>query len=152
MQRIIGAFLVGIVAGAAITLAVKGHDVELLYLQLAKVRAENNQLQDEIDVLKKDILDKQRQIARKVRKVEVVAKAPNEFTKLAITKYVKDRLRTLTEIELTYFESHPQVVSGLIDGRTFTFEGQPYSLRVESVVIGETLHIWVEGIKQSPTP
>jgi hypothetical protein len=152
MQRIAGAFLVGIVAGAAITLAVKGHDVELLYLQMAKVRAENNQLQDEIDILNKDILDKQRQIERKVRKIEVTAKAPDEFTKLAITKYVKDRLRTLAEMELSYFETHPQVVFGLIDGRTFTFERQPYLLRVESVVIGETLHIWVEGIKQTPTP
>lgn len=151
MQRI-GSFLVGVVVGAVITLAVKGHDVELLYLQMAKVRAENNQLQDEIDILKKDILDKQRQMARKVRKIEVTAKAPDEFTKLAISKYVKDRLRSLADMELSYFDSHPQVVSGLIDGRTLTFEKQPYSLRVEAVVIGETLHIWVEGIKQTPAP
>lgn len=151
MQRI-GSFLVGVVIGAAVTVALKGHDVELLYLQMAKVRAENNQLQDEIDVLKKDILDKQRQMARKVRKIEVTAKASDEFTKLAITKYVKDRLRSLADMELSYFDTHPQVVSGLIDGRTLTFEKQPYSLRVEAVVIGETLHIWVEGIKQTVTP
>lgn len=151
MQRI-GSFLAGFVVGAAVTLAIKGHDVELLYLQMAKVRAENNQLQEEIDILKKDILDKQRQITRKIRKIEVTAKAPDEFTKLAITKYVKDRLRPLMDKELSYLDSHPQLVSGLVDGRTYTFEKQPYLLRVESVVIGETLHIWIEGIKQTPTP
>ncbi len=147
MQRI-GVFLVGIVVGAAGTLAAKGHDLDLLYLQMNKLRGENNQLQEEIDSLKKDLINKQRQSIRRVRKIEVTVKAPDEFTKLAISKYVKDHTRPLLGQELTYLEAHPTMVKGLIDGRVVSLQNQPYSLRVELVVIGETLSIWVEGIKQ----
>lgn len=151
MQRV-GSFLIGCVVGASALLAVKGHDVEHLYLQMAKLRAEYNQMQEENDVLKKDLIDKQRQVTRKIRKIEVETNAPDEFTKLAITKYVKERLRPLLEKELSYFDSHPQLVTGLVDGRIYRSENQPYLIRVQSVVIGETLHIWVEGIKQTLSP
>lgn len=152
MRERIGSFLAGAVVGAAVLVAVEGHDLDLLYLQMGKLRAENHQLQEEIDSLKKDLLAKQRQSARKVRKIEVEVKAPDEFTKLEIDKFVKDRTRALLDKELSYLDSAPQLVKGLIDGRTLTIENQPYLLRVESVAIGETLRLWVEGSQKPVSP
>ncbi|WP_096181956.1 hypothetical protein [Effusibacillus lacus] len=148
MQRL-GAFMVGVLVGAAALLAVKGHDLDLLYLQIRKLRTENAQLQEEITSLKKDFLDKQKQSIRKVRRIEVDVKAPDEFTKLAIARHLKSRMHPLINKELGYLESDPQLVTQLIEGRTYTYENQVYQLKVEAVFIGETLRIWVFAGKQT---
>ncbi|BCJ86658.1 hypothetical protein [Effusibacillus dendaii] len=146
MERL-ALFLVGMLCGATLIVAVKGHDMDLLYLQMGKLRAENNQLQEEVDTLKKSLLDKQKQ--SKVHKIEVTVTAPDEFTKLAITKYAKDHLRILLDRDLNSLKANPQLVIGLVDGRFFTIENQSYQLKVQILVIDETIHMWIEGIKQA---
>jgi hypothetical protein len=149
MQRI-ASFAVGAFVGAAALLALRGHDLDLVYLQMAKLRVENNQLQEEVDSLKNDLANRQKQSVRKVRKIEVTAEAPDEFTKLSIAKYVKERTRPLLEKELGYLDGNPQLITGLVDGRICTVQNQPYLIDVESVIIGETLYVWVKGTKQVP--
>lgn len=144
----IALFLVGMLTGATLLLAMKGHDLDQLYLQMGRLRAENNQLQEEIDSLKKDLLDRQRQSIRRVKKIEVEVTAPDEFTKLVIAKRVKDQARPLLDKEVSYLEKDPRLVAQLIDGRIVNHENQSYQLHVYWISIGETLHIWVEGIKQ----
>ncbi|MFC4769370.1 hypothetical protein ACFO8Q_18740 [Effusibacillus consociatus] len=145
----IAIFLVGMVAGATFIVAVKGHDLDHLYLQRNQLRQENKELLEEIDSLKKDLLNRQRQSIRRVRTIEVEANAPDEFTKLAIVKNVKNRTRALLDKELSFLDSDPKLVTDLIEGRIVTVDNQSYQIRVEAVYIGETLRIWVEGIKQA---
>lgn len=149
MQRI-ASFIVGAVVGAAVLLLLRGHDLDQLYLRMAQLRVENSQLQEEVDSLKNDLADRQKQSVRKVRKIEVTAEASDEFTKLSIAKYVKERTRPLLEKELAYLDGNPQLITGLVDGRICTVQNQPYLIHVESVIIGETLFIWVKGTKQAP--
>jgi hypothetical protein len=144
-------FMIGMVAGATFIVAVKGHDLDLLYLHIQKLNADNSQLQEELDSLKQDLFDRQKQSIRKIKKIEVEVAAPDEFTKLAISKRVKDWVRPLLNQELSYLEEEPRLVTRLVDERMILIDNQTYKIRVLSVYIGETLHMRVEALKQPGT-
>lgn len=139
-------FSIGMLVGSSLIVAVKGHDLDQLYLENAKLRMTNSQLEEEVQNLDQEIKNKQKLISRRVRKIEITPEVDDEFKKLTITKFVKERTKPILDKELSYLDQHPQLIMGLIDDHVIKLSDQKMmTLHVTSLVIGETVRIWVKG-------
>ncbi|PWK10327.1 hypothetical protein [Tumebacillus permanentifrigoris] len=139
---------VGTLFGASALLAMRGHDLDLLYLKYLQVRESEQQLKEDKQKLEDELSHAQKYKNRRLRKLNIVVKeAPDEFAKVAVQREVKRQLNSMLDKELTLLENDPELFNKLLDGRTIEVSGQSLTLQVKAVVIGETTSIFIHAVK-----
>lgn len=143
---------VGTLFGASVFLAMRGHDLDLLYLKYLQVRESEQQLKEDKQKLEDELSHAQKYKNRRLRKLNIVVKeAPDEFAKVAVQREVRRQLNSMLDKELTLLENDPELFHKLLDGRTLDVGGQTLALQVKAVVIGETTTIFINAVKELKT-
>lgn len=148
---------VGALFGASTLLALRGHDLDLLYLKYLQCRESSQQLLEEKQKLEDELTNAQKYKNRHLRKLNIIVEqAPDEFAKVAVQREVKRQLNALLDKELTLLENDPDLFRKLLDGRTFESGGHSFTLRMTAVVLGETTTVYISAVKEqktlNPTP
>ncbi|MCX7569994.1 hypothetical protein OS242_08450 [Tumebacillus sp. DT12] len=152
-KRFFATLLVGALFGASVLLAVRGHDLDLLYLRLAECRDTCSQLAEDKQKLEQELSHAEKQRVRHVKKLVVtVQDAPDEFIKLKVQKLVKTELNYLVDKDLALLESQPDLIRRLLDERTLELSAtQKITLDVTDVFIGETTTIFLTAKQAQET-
>jgi len=145
-SQFFAALAVGALFGSSVLLAMRGHDLDLLYLRLKQAQQQIEQLEEDNRKLKSDLSSAQKRNVRKLRKIRVeVGQAPDEFVKLKVQETVKNRLRTLLDRDLALLEESPAIIHKLVEDVPIPFQEQAIKVRVHSLVIGETTTLFVNA-------
>lgn len=148
-KRFFATLAVGALFGASVLLILRGHDLDLLYLRNYECNTKLQQLQADFQNLEQKLSTAKKLKDRHLEKLNVtVSEAPDEFTKLAVAKKVKEELRTLLDKDLTLLEDEPALFKQLLENRVYQFPSQSITLQVTFVAIGETTTIYVKAVKQ----
>jgi hypothetical protein len=148
-KRFFATFAIGALFGASVLLTIRGHDLDQLYLRNYEARSQLAQLQEDYKNLEQELSHAQKLKDRHLKKISVeVSEAPDEFTKLAVQKKVKEELRTLVNKDLSLLEEEPELFKQLLEKRVYQFPSQSITLEVTFVAIGETTTVYVKAIKQ----
>jgi hypothetical protein len=150
-RRFFATLLVGALLGSSVLLVMRGHDLDLLYLELAKCKDQMQQVQEENDTLTQNLTKAQKDLTRRLHKVVVeVNTAPDEFVKLSVQKKVKELMKPLMEKDISLLESQPRVITTMLDNHTVELNnGTTVKLNVDLVFIGETTTIFLNVEKES---
>jgi hypothetical protein len=144
--------MVGALFGASVLLAVRGHDLDLLYLHLADCRQQCAQLAEDKQKLEEELTHAEKQRIRRLKKIVVsVVEAPDEFVKLKVQKEVKLQLNSLIDKDLALLESQPDLIRKLLDDRTLNLSTQKITLDITDVFIGETTTIFLKAKRAEET-
>ncbi|MGZ4030908.1 MAG: hypothetical protein ACXVDJ_01840 [Tumebacillaceae bacterium] len=152
-RRFFATLLVGALLGSSVLLVMRGHDLDLLYLELARTKDKLQQVQEENDTLTQNLTKAQKDLKRRLHKVVVeVDSAPDEFVKLSVQKKVKLLMQPLMEKDLSLLEEQPRVILSMLDNHSVELNnGSTVKLDVKSVFIGETTTIFLDVEKESHT-
>lgn len=151
-RKFIATLLVGALFGAAVLLTMRGHDLDLLYLQLRKCTMDKQQLEEDVHKLTLDLTNAKKENTRRLRKINVIVQtAPDEFTKLSVQKRVKLLLHPLLDKELTLLEAQPEVIRGLLENQVIELPTETVKLHVSFAAIGETTSVYVDAVKEATT-
>ncbi|MBL0386690.1 hypothetical protein JJB07_08500 [Tumebacillus sp. ITR2] len=143
---------VGTLFGAAALLAMRGHDLDLLYLKYLQCRETAQQLLEDKQKLEDELSHAQKYKDRRLRKLNIVVEqAPDEFAKVAVQREVKRQLNTMLDKELSLLENDPNLFKSLLEGRSLEIGGQTLHLQITSVIIGETTTVYVNALKEQKT-
>jgi cell division protein FtsB len=154
-------FVIGFIAGSASLVAIKGHDVEQLYAKIAQLKVENEQLKEINESLEKELAQKKRQSIRRIRKVEVHIQGEegelDDFTKLAIYKFITQKTKPLIEQDLTRLDKKSgddmkpdDLIRELINDQKVQVNNNSYRIKYQAATIGEILKLWVVVEKEAP--
>lgn len=124
--------------------------MEHLHYALEQSKIQNDRLTDELNGLRDKL--NQQNAERRVRAVRVVARTDDHFAEIAIIRFGKDQMKSLIGKSIDSLEEHPDLITGLVDGRTVQVDGHAWTVRVRSVIIGETVHLYLEGQPALPQP
>ncbi|KEO83571.1 hypothetical protein [Tumebacillus flagellatus] len=151
-RQFIATLLVGTLFGASALLALRGHDLDLLYLKYLQCRESYRQVLEDKQKLEDELSHAQTYKDRRLRKLNIVVEnAPDEFAKVAVQREVKRQLNSMLDKELTLLENDPGLFKKLLDGRSLEIGGQALHLQISSVFIGETTTIYVDALKEAQT-
>jgi hypothetical protein len=156
----IALLLLGFIAGATTLVAVKGHDVELLYAKIAQLKVENEQLKEINQSQEKELAQKKRQSIRRIRKVEVHIQSADgeldDFSRLAIYKFITQKTKPLLDQELSAFdkrsaeETRPDdLIRELVNDQKVKVNNTEYRILYQTGTLGEILKLWVL-VKKEP--
>lgn len=150
-RRFFATLLVGALLGSSVLLVMRGHDLDLLYLELAKCKDQLQQVQEENTNLTQNLTKAQKDLTRRLHKVVVeIDTAPDEFVKLSVQKKVKELMKPLMEKDISLLEAQPRVITTMLDNHTIELNnGMTVKLNVEMVFIGETTTIFLRVEKES---
>jgi hypothetical protein len=135
--------IVGALCGSAVTLGIVGHDLDLTYYQIRQLRLQHQELLRENLQLTDDIKKQADTRILKIRKLDIQIQSQDASVKLRLTRYVQDQLQFLIGRPLEQLASQPDMLQRLLNGRIVKLDDQSYTLRVDAIVLSETLHIWL---------
>jgi len=148
-KKFVATLTVGALFGAAVLLTVRGHDLDQLYLRNYECKNQLQQLQEDYKALEQKLTNARKLKDRHLKKINVeVSEAPDEFTKLAVQKKVKEELKSLINKDLTLLEDNPKLMKQLLENRIYQFPSHSIMLTVTFVALGETTTVFVNAIKQ----
>jgi hypothetical protein len=144
----VATLIVGGLFGAAITLSIVGHDLDLLYYQIKQLQLQYLQLDRENQQLVEDIKKHTDATIPKIRKLDIHITTNNpddESLKIQLTKYVQEQLQFLIGRPLSAIRSQPDTINRMLDHRVVKYDNniKSYKIHVDSVVLDETIHIWI---------
>jgi hypothetical protein len=154
--------VIGYIAGSASLVAITGHDVEQLYAKIAQLKVENEQLKEINESLEKELAQKKSQSTRRIRKVEVHIQGKDgeldDFTKLAIYKFITQKTKPLIEQDLRWIDKKSgddlkpdDLIRELINDQKVQVNNNSYRIKYQAGTIGEILKLWVVAEKETPS-
>ena len=145
-KQFFATLLVGALFGASVLLAVRGHDLDLLYLHLEDCRQKCSQLAEDKQKLEQELTHAENQMVRRLKKIVItVTDAPDEFIKLKVQKEVKTQLNSMIGKDIALLETQPDLIRKLLEDRTWELSTQKIALDVTDVFIGETTTIYIKA-------
>ncbi|MDB5085694.1 MAG: hypothetical protein JWN30_2580 [Bacilli bacterium] len=148
--KLAAALLIGMVLGAALLTAVRGRDLEHLYVRVAEFQNQISQLEEHNANLTLELQTQKRDSIRRVRSVEVRADAQEDFARLEAVRQASQQCKPLLQMNVDALELHPEIVTNLLEGQLISIDNASYRLHVDQVIIGETLRVHVICQKQAP--
>ncbi|HEU4963530.1 MAG TPA: hypothetical protein VFV52_06680 [Bacilli bacterium] len=149
-KKFLATFAVGTLFGCSVLLSIMGHDLDQLYLKVASCLEEKQQLDEDRQHLTEQLSHAQR--GRVLRKIIInVEKAPDDFVKLKVKARAKDQLRPLMNKELTLLEQQPDLFKRLLEERPYRISDQSITLKINTLVIGETTTVYLTAEKEQVT-
>lgn len=136
-------FFTGAICGGALLLGIKGHDIDMLYYQLAQIRLQYHEVLQENQQLKSDLSKQVDERTKRVRKLNIRINTTDDSLNLKLQQYIQNLCKFLIGRPLQDFEPQPDVIQHLLNGRAVIIDNQTYILHVDAVVIAETTHIWM---------
>jgi hypothetical protein len=141
--RFIIVFIFGMIVGASIFLMLLGDQLDMLHLKILNLEKENVRYVEENTFLKeseKNMIQKQKRV---VKEIELHVTAPNGFIKAEIEKKMARDLVFLKGRPVEYVADFHAGLAMMVSDRKYTIENQKYVLRLKTLVIAPTLHLYV---------
>lgn len=155
-MRQIASFLVGVLFGAALLIAVRGHDLDHFYAKVLQLQQQNETLQEKVDDLKNQLQNQKKGSIRRVRAIEVQAKTDasvEEVVKLQIEKQMKEQLKPLLHLNTEALEdASDELVNKLLDNQKVQIGSSTYLIHFRSLFLlsSDTLRVTITCQKESP--
>jgi len=141
IRRHLAFTLLGTLLGACGMLVYTGPQLNDLYIEVAQLKMDNNDLQMENQSLALQFNQKTQN--RTIQTVEVNVTAPDEVVALAARQYVQKQLLFLIDKPLSLLQIHPDLPLRILDGQIVHVDKFRYRIRVVTVVVGETLQLGI---------
>ncbi|MDI3257460.1 MAG: hypothetical protein QJR01_07005 [Kyrpidia sp.] len=148
--RAAAVFLLGMVAGAAGWMAVTAREMDDLHYAVEQYRLNTDRLTEELDGLRTKLHQQLKE--RQIQTVNIHVQTDDPFAEIAIIRFAKDQTKTLIGKPLENLENHPDLIIGLLEGRTIQVDGHTWMIHVQAVVVGEALHLYLTGGPANPQP
>ncbi|MBX6394664.1 MAG: hypothetical protein IRY98_02915, partial [Alicyclobacillaceae bacterium] len=142
--------LLGMVLGASGWMIVTVREMEKLHYTIEQYKLQNDRMTDELNGLRAKLHQQPQE--RKVRTVQIDVQTDDHFAEIAIIRFAKDQTKNLVGKTLQSLDDHPDLITGLLDGRTVQVDGHTWTVRVRAIVISETLHLYLAGVLVMPQP
>lgn len=142
------AFVVlGMVAGAAVTMLAEGKALDRLYLQQVSHTMNYDDLVQELNHIQQELylLTAQKNVTNPTLKsIKITIMNGDPMTRLEVSKFIKAHLNFLLGTQVRVFADAPTVITEVVDRQTLTVNGQRVALDLHTVVImNDTLYITV---------
>ncbi|MCY0887555.1 MAG: hypothetical protein OWQ59_03765 [Alicyclobacillaceae bacterium] len=147
-RKAVSLYLLGALSGAIAMFTIQGQELNRLYLVSAKSNIIIEDLKAENARLYVQLHNPSQTLIETIR-VECTVAGGNERVAEAGSKYAKEQLAFLIGRELDVLLRHPEIPEQILNGQLFTADGRNYRLRVQLVVLGETLYV---RIRANPIP
>ncbi|UOF90527.1 hypothetical protein LSG31_22165 [Fodinisporobacter ferrooxydans] len=145
--QLLATFCIGAICGGSILLAIASHDMDMLYYQLAQIRLQYQELLHENAQLKLDLKKQADERNHRIRKLDIHIQTTDDAIHLKLQQYIQKYIQNLCKFligrPLQDFEPQPDLVQHLLNGRAVLIDDKTYIVRVDAVVITETLHVWL---------
>ncbi|CAB3393409.1 MULTISPECIES: hypothetical protein [Kyrpidia] len=148
--RAVAVFLLGLITGAAGWMAITAREMDELHYTIEQYRLQVDRLTEELNGLRAKLNQQSRE--PEIRTIEVQVQTNDHFAEIAILRFAKDQTKTLIGKSLSTLNDHPDLIIGLLEGRTILVDGRVWAIHVQSVVLGETVHLYLTGEPAPPQP
>lgn len=149
MRRLVAAAAIGSLLGAGAAVIWQGREIDQLVWRLSTLTIqydamwhENTQLTGLLRQANRDPV---------IHGVRVNVRVANGANEVKVAQFVAQQLNFLIGRKLTILQEQPDLLVRLLDGRTLTIDDKPYTLRVNAIVISETLYVVVTTIPRAAT-
>lgn len=148
LRRTLSLLLLGMVAGASITMLAEGKVLDRLYLKHESLTIKYNDLVQELNHVEQELflVTAQKNSANPTLKsIKITIDNGDPRTQLEASKFIKASLNFLIGTQVRIFADAPSVITEVIDRKTFIVNGQRYALDLRTaVMLGDTLYITVQ--------
>lgn len=131
-------------------MAITAREMDELHYTIEQHRLQVDRLTEELNGLRTKLHQQSRE--PEIRTIEVQVQTNDHFAEIAILRFAKDHAKTLVGKSLATLNDHPDLIIGLLEGRTILVDGRVWVIHVQSVVLGETVHLYLTGEPAPPQP
>lgn len=138
--RLLGAFVMGAVVGAASLIPLVGHRVDDLHKQTDQLLLELTEYKAQVENLRQSLETRTRFVIQEVR-VEVV-NLEDEARILSLKKQLRPYVQELVGRQITRVD--PELTLGLLEGRSIMFDDKQMVVRVKTLIVAPTTQFFLE--------
>ncbi|KKM12227.1 hypothetical protein SY88_04655 [Clostridiales bacterium PH28_bin88] len=140
-RRVVSAWMLGMLVGAALMGAMLESRLKAAYLEVQRLELT---VSEQAVTLEK--LNKQQTRRFVVKEVSELVEYPEEAVRLAVEEQIHRLLKEFIGREV--HDLDPFLLYNLFDGRTVSLEAKSMKLRVKALMISEKLVIYVQAVEQ----